>query len=100
MRWHPKRKLPLQTTGERAWSGKWVLRESLLRRDRTREIPLPSSQVEVMLKVNAHLTATILRRDRDQGLNKIFSMFLLLAPPPGRNITSQWLAPRFGMASL
>ena len=33
-------------------------------------------------------------------LNQIFSMFLLLAPPPGRNVLSQWLAPQFGMPSL
>ena len=29
-----------------------------------------------------------------------FSMVLLLAPPPGRNVTSWWFAPRSGMVSL
>ena len=33
-------------------------------------------------------------------MNKIFSMFLLLALPPGRNALSWWLVPRFGMASI
>ena len=27
-------------------------------------------------------------------------MFSLLAPPPGRNVPSQWLAPQLGMASI
>ena len=31
---------------------------------------------------------------------KVFSVYHLHAPPPGRNVPLQWLAPRFGMASL
>src|SRR6218665_1605999 len=31
---------------------------------------------------------------------KVFSMYHLHAPPPGRNVPLQWLAPKFGMASL
>src|SRR6218665_29953 len=38
-------------------------------------------------------------RASSAGLNKVF-MFLLLTPSPGRAEPSQWLAPRFGMASL
>src|SRR6218665_2428280 len=31
---------------------------------------------------------------------KVFSMYHLHAPPTGRNVPLQWLAPQFGMASL
>src|SRR6218665_231861 len=31
---------------------------------------------------------------------KVFSVYDLHAPPPGRNVPLQWLAPQFGMASL
>src|SRR6218665_2690212 len=31
---------------------------------------------------------------------KVFSVCLFHAPPPGRNVPLQWLAPQFGMASL
>src|SRR6218665_3321423 len=31
---------------------------------------------------------------------KVFSMYHLHAPPPGRNVPLQWLAPQFGMASV
>src|SRR6218665_838780 len=30
---------------------------------------------------------------------KVFSVYHLPAPPPGRNVPLQWLAPQFGMAS-
>jgi len=33
-------------------------------------------------------------------LNKVFSRFLLLTPPSGRNVPSQWLDLQFGMTSL
>src|SRR6218665_1694137 len=32
-------------------------------------------------------------------LNEVF-VFLLLAPPPGRNVPSRWLAPRTGMTCV
>src|SRR6218665_1795730 len=32
--------------------------------------------------------------------NKVFSVYHLHAPPPGRNVPLQWLVPQFGMASL
>src|SRR6218665_3618552 len=31
---------------------------------------------------------------------KVFSVYHLHAPPPGRNVPLQWLVPQFGMASL
>src|SRR6218665_874493 len=31
---------------------------------------------------------------------KVFSVYHLHAPPPGRSVPLQWLAPQFGMASL
>src|SRR6218665_870608 len=31
---------------------------------------------------------------------KVFSVYHLHAPPPGRNMPFQWLGPQFGMASL
>src|SRR6218665_3585867 len=33
-------------------------------------------------------------------LNKVFSICLLHAPPPCRNVPLKWLAPQFGMVSL
>src|SRR6218665_2782892 len=31
---------------------------------------------------------------------KVYSVYHLHAPPPGRNVPLQWLVPQFGMASL
>src|SRR6218665_2633381 len=31
---------------------------------------------------------------------KVFSVYHLHAPPPGRSVPLQWLAPQFGMTSL
>src|SRR6218665_2443950 len=31
---------------------------------------------------------------------KVFAVYHLHAPPPGRNVPLQWLAPQFGMVSL
>src|SRR6218665_117456 len=53
----------------------------------------PAYLVEFWLKVHGALAPSV------QPI-KVFSVYHLHAPPPGRNVPLQWLAPQFGMASL
>src|SRR6218665_696078 len=65
-------------------------REAIRGRERQREAEKLLSQFAGLLLI---ITVVII-------ITEVFSVCHLHAPPPGRSVPLQWLAPQFGIASL